>query len=503
MLAELIREHARFRPDAACIIFEGETTSYAGFVARIDRVAAALRRRGLVAGDRVALVARNHPAFYELALGCAAAGVILVPLNWRLAPREIAAILADAEPMLVIVDSELRELVAGAESGTEVMELADYAGWFDAEPAERAAPVDPDAVALILYTSGTTGTPKGAMLTNRNHAYTARLAREVWGMGAEAVNLVAMPLFHIGGIGYGMLALAAGGTTVVMSGAAPDAVLDAIARHGVTHAFFVPSVIHTLTDAALARGLSLPSLACIAYGAAPIGEALLRRAMTAFGCGFMHTYGMTETAGTVVSLAPRDHDPDGPHAGRLRACGQPVPWIELGVVDPATGDPKPAGEVGEIRIRSPMVMAGYWRRPDATTEAIDADGWLRTGDAAHRDADGYVYIVDRFKDMLVSGGENVYPAEVEGVLSGHPAVAEVAVIGVPHERWGETPKAFAVLRPDALVSERELIDFARARLAHYKCPTSVEFVAALPKSATGKILKREIRAGRGIERRQA
>jgi long-chain acyl-CoA synthetase len=248
-----------------------------------------------------------------------------------------------------------------------------------------------------------------------------------------------------------------------------------------------------LVDAPGVDEMNLKSLQRILYGAAPISEMLLKRAIAVFGCAFNHAYGMTETAGTVVTLAPQDHDPGGPLAHRLRSCGRPVPWAELALINPATGAAVPTGEVGEIRIRSPMNMLGYWRKPAETAATITADGWLCTGDAAYRDADGFVYIHDRYKDMIVSGGENIYPTEIENVLYDHPGVAEVAVIGVPHARWGETPKAFVIARANAQLSEAQLIAFTRSRLASYKCPTSVAFVTALPRNASGKILKRAMR----------
>ena len=229
------------------------------------------------------------------------------------------------------------------------------------------------------------------------------------------------------------------------------------------------------------------------YGGAPIGEAVLKRAIEMFGCGFIHCYGMTETAGTVITLVPEDHDPGGPRAHRLRSCGLPMPWVELALIDPATGDPVTTGEVGEICIRAAVNMLGYWNKPEETAKTITSEGWLCTGDAAWQDADGYIYIHDRFKDMIVSGGENIYPTEIENVLFEHPAVAQVAVIGVAHDRWGETPKAFVVSREGATPSEAELINFTRERLAHYKCPTSVSFVKAFPLSGSGKILKKEMR----------
>lgn len=492
-LADIIREHAERQPDAPCLSFEGETVSFGEMHARSSRVANALLSSGLVPGERVVVVARNGPAFYELAFGCAKAGAILVALNWRLSAREIDAILQDASPRLVIAGAEQRVLLP--ESCAAVIEVdTHYAVWRDAASTEdpRHTGAADDTVAM-LYTSGTTGLPKGVMISHRNLQYSERMAREVWGFSANSVNLVAMPLFHIGGLGYGMMALSQGGHTVLLQAPVPEPILEAVTRYRVTHAFFVPTVIQSLVNAPGVDEMQLDSLELMIYGAAPISETLLLRAIDVFGCGFSHAYGLTETSGTVVTLAPDDHDPGGPHAARLRSCGKALPWVELGLFDPHTGQRVDRGEVGEIRVRSGMVMRGYWNKPEATAETVDAEGWLHTGDAASQDAEGFLYIRDRYKDMIVSGAENVYPTEVENVLYQHPAVAETAVIGVADERWGETVKAVVVTRPGSDASAAELIAFARERLAHYKCPTSVSFLEALPRSASGKILKRELR----------
>jgi long-chain acyl-CoA synthetase len=462
---------------------------------RSSRVANALLQRGVRRGDRVAVIARNAPVHFELFFGCAKAAAIMLPINWRLSPPEILAILADASPSVLLVSTELRSSLSGMSSAPEVIDLDTvFPAWRDAASSvDPDPPIDPNDATLILYTSGTTGLPKGAMISHANLSYIERLARELWGFTADSVNLVAMPLFHIGGMGYGMMALSQGGHTVLLQQPAPAATIDAIRGHSVTHAFFVPAVIQMLVDAPGVDEMNLTSLQRVIYGASPISETLVKRAIAVFGCAFNHAYGMTETAGTVVTLAPQDHDPGGPLAHRLRSCGLPVPWAEVALVDPATGSPVRTGEVGEIRIRSGMNMLGYWRKPAETAATITSDGWLCTGDAAFRDADGYVYIHDRYKDMIVSGGENIYPTEIENVLSHHPGVVEVAVIGVTHPRWGETPKAFVVARSGTQLSEAELIAFTRTRLAHYKCPTSIAFVAALPRNASGKILKRQMR----------
>ncbi|CAB4933653.1 unannotated protein [freshwater metagenome] len=319
------------------------------------------------------------------------------------------------------------------------------------------------------------------------------MGREFYGMDARTVNLVPSPLFHIGGAGYSLTALGQGGHTVLVRDMDPTAVLGLIERHRVTHTFLVPAVVQMLAESPALPGTDISSLRRIAYGAAPMGETQLLTAIGLFGCDFMGVYGMTETAGSVVSLQPEDHDPGGARAHLLRSVGKPLPWLELRVVDPATGEDAPVGGVGEIWVRSGQNTVGYWGQPGLTGEALVGDGWLRTGDAAYLDAEGYVYMHDRIKDMVVSGGENVYPAEVENVLYAHPDVLEAAVIGVPSDRWGETVKAVVVRRPGTTLDEPGLIAFVRDRLAHYKCPTSVDFADELPRNASGKVLKKVLR----------
>ncbi len=488
---ETLRHHAAATPDAPALTFEGTMLSFAELDARSDRVAGALAAAGAGKGDRVAIVARNMLAHFELYFGCAKAGAILLPLNWRLSPAEIGPILADAEPALIFAASEFKAALA---SPAPVIELgAGYDAWRDAAGPLLDRTLDRHDPVLILYTSGTTGKPKGVVISAHNMSFLVRGAAELFGFTAASVHLLAMPLFHIGGIGCGMWALSQGGHTVLLQQPAPDQVIDNVRRYGVTHAFFVPAVIHQLVDTPGIDALQLTSLQRILYGASPISESLLRRAIAVFGCDFDHTYGMTEATGTVIALPPADHDPGGPLAHRLRSCGRPLPWIEVRLVDPANGEPVATGEVGEIRVRAESVMQGYWRKPAETAATISADGWLATGDAAWQDADGYIYIHDRYKDMIVSGGENIYPTEVENALTDHAAIAQVAVIGVAHERWGETPRAFIVKHAQATLTEAEVIAFARSRLAHYKCPTSVVFVTALPRNASGKVLKREMR----------
>ena len=490
--ADTLREFALQRADAPCLSQAGTTISYGQLHRRSSQLANVLLEHDLVAGDRVAIVARNAPVFYELIFACAKAGLIMLPVNWRLSPRELEEVLADAAPGLVLTDAEFADALPAAARVITCNETfsARINAASSLDPSVATAAADP---LLLLYTSGTTGRAKGVMISHRNLSFTSRMARDVWGFGPDAVNLVAGPLFHIGGIGYGMMALTQGGHTVVLPQPAPGSLLEAMVHYRVTHTFLVPAVIQSLVEAKGVDSMDLASLQLIVYGASPISETLLIRAMNVFGCGFSHAYGLTETSGTVITLPAEAHDPGGKNAGRLRSCGRPVPWAEVDLFDPKTGHRVREGEVGEIRVRSGMNMVGYWNNPEETRAAFAPEGWLRTGDAAWRDADGYYYIHDRFKDMIVSGGENIYPTEIENVLYEHPDVAAAAVIGVPHERWGETPKAIVVLRPDSAADEAQLIAFLRQRLAHYKCPSSIEFVEDMPRSASGKILKRELR----------
>jgi long-chain acyl-CoA synthetase len=280
---------------------------------------------------------------------------------------------------------------------------------------------------------------------------------------------------------------------VIIRDVDPGVILNAFEEYGVTHTFVVPAVIMLLLATPAVSSTDFSALRMVTYGASPISEKVLVQALHTFKCDFGQLYGLTETTGAITYLRPDEHDPEGLHAGWLRSCGRPFSHVELRIVDPESGADKAVGEVGELWTRSLQNMKGYWGKPDETALTITDEGWLRTGDAGYVDADGFVYLHDRVKDMIVSGGENIYPAEIENVLMAHPAVADAAVIGVPSEQWGEAVKAIVVKASGADLGERALMDFARERLAHYKCPTSVDFADALPRNPSGKLLKRELR----------
>ena len=497
--ADILRQLAISRGSSPALTFEDQTWSFAQLHERSSRSANALMAAGVGQGDRVALLTKNCAECFELMYACNKIGAIFTGLNWRLAPTEIQAIVHDAQPKVIIVSAAEEALLTDTcRNLTCIKRIVvlgqDFDGWrnaaVDSDPGHSG---DPDEVALLLYTSGTTGLPKGVMLTNQAMSFTPRLAAESWGMGADSVNLVAMPMFHIGGCGYGSSTMTVGGHTILLREVNPARIIEVIAKHKVTHTFLVPTVVQAVLEVPHVNEADLGSMQLLMYGAAPMGDVLLRRAIEVLRCQFMQAYGMTETAGTVVVLPPEDHEPQGSRAALLSSVGRVLPWVAMRVVNPQTKHDMPRGQVGEIWLRSEMVMQGYWNKPQDTAETLLEDGWLRTGDAAYLDADGYIYLFDRFKDLIISGGENIYPAEIENILNGHPAILEVAVIGMPHSRWGESPRAVVVLRQDMQATEQALIHYTREHLAHYKCPTSVVFTTQLPRNASGKLLKRELR----------
>jgi long-chain acyl-CoA synthetase len=501
-VADVTRHHARERPDQIALHFEGERISYDALDRRASQVAQGLLRAGIAPKTRVAVLAKNHPGFFELWFGAAKANVVLVPVNFRLAPPEIAYVVNDARAELLFVGPDFYDIVekvAPELAGVRAIIALDgkhpawtgYAAWRDREkPVDPLLPHRGDDCAIQMYTSGTTGHPKGAQLSHDNLLTLLPGALRTWGLWRDDdVNLVCMPLFHIGGSGWGLVGLYRGIENVVTRDFDPPAILRLIEERRITKALFVPAMMLFLLQAPQCRETDFSSLDLIVYGASPAPIDLLRSALKVFGCGLAQVYGLTETTGAITYLPPEDH---GEHAiERMKSCGKAADGIEIKVVD-ALGQALPAGEVGEVVCRTPQIMLGYWNLPDASARAI-RDGWFHTGDAGYLDKDGYLFIYDRVKDMIISGGENIYPAEVESALFGHPAIADVAVIGVPDAQWGEAVKAIVVKKPGVPVSEKELIDYARQRIAGYKVPRSVDFIDALPRNPTGKILKRELR----------
>jgi long-chain acyl-CoA synthetase len=492
-VADVVRRFARERPGHVALRHGARELTYAQLDERSNRLAQALLAGGVTDGSRIAYLGRSAPEVIELLFAVAKIGAVIVPLNWRLSPRELAGVLADAQAPLLIADSAYRATAEGLAPAALRIVGDDYEQWLlghDAvDPGGRGEPGD---VVVQMYTSGTTGVPKGVLTTHRNLAAAAATSA-CWAFDSDTVSLTPLPLFHIGGIGWVYCGLWHGATTILVSEFDAAAVLDDLERLRVTNPIFVPTMLQMLTAVPGAGDRDHGALRSITYGASPITTTTLRAALRTFGCPLIGLYGLTESTGGVVHLDGDDHHTDGPRQRLLRSAGRPYPWVELRIVDPATGDDVPSGSVGEVWMRAPNVMAGYFNRPAETAAAITGDGWLRTGDGGYLDGEGYLFLTDRVKDMIVSGGENVYPIEVEEVLAQHPEVADVAVIGVPDQRWGETVKALVVTRAGCAPAPEDLIAFARERLAGYKLPRSVEFVADLPRTPTGKVLKRELR----------
>jgi long-chain acyl-CoA synthetase len=490
-LADVLRDHARDHPAAPALIGDGSRRSFAELDDRTNRLAQALLADGIKPGDRVAHLDQNSPECVELLFAAAKVGAVAVPLNWRLAKPELEAILSDADAALLVCGGDHAE-AASSLADRVIVAGPEYEEWlagFDAEDPRFEAGADD--VAFQLYTSGTTGRPKGVLTTNGNLEALTRVS-ERWSLDADSVALVAMPLFHIGGLGWLLVAMARGAACVLVRSIEPETLVETMFSQRVSNAFLVPTVLQMLCGVEGVADRDWSALRSIAYGASPITTTTLKAALTTFGCPLFQVYGLTETTGAIVQLEPEDHDPDGPRAHLLRSAGRPYPWVELKVVSADTGDECPTGQVGEIRVRGTAVMPAYYRAEEETGAAFE-DGWFCTGDGGYLDKDGYLFLTDRVKDMIVSGGENVYPIEVEEALASYADVSEVAVIGLPDERWGEVVTAVVVARGEHEVDEDALVAHARERLAGYKLPRRIHVADQLPKTPTGKILKRELR----------
>ncbi|MBZ4558568.1 long-chain fatty acid--CoA ligase [Mycobacterium avium subsp. hominissuis] len=495
-LAGIVERHAQRRPDAIAIRYGERQWSWAEWSSRIRRAAGALRGAGIERGQCVAFLDKNHPACLEVLIGGASVGAVTTVVNWRVIGDELVHVLADSGARVLVVGAELRPAAEAAArrvpSLERIIEVGDeYESLLAAaEPAPSDTGVDTDETALVIYSSGTTGQPKGVLLSQRalvNHA--ANLA-PAFPFGDGDANLVAMPLFHVGGIGYALFGIRAGAPTIMTREPDAAALIGAV-RAGATHAFFVPPVIARFLDAGEAAHASIAGLRYIVYGAAPMPLPLLHRALSTWpGTKFVQVYGQTELCGAVTALSDDDHRDTARPELQLSA-GKAVQGCEIRIVDPDSGAELPTGRSGEVWVRSNQNMSGYLNRAEATAETITADGWVRTGDVGRLDADGYVYIEDRLKDMIITGGENVYGPEVESVLIEHPAVVDAAVIGVPDDFWGESVKAIVVADGD--VDAADVIEFCRRHLAGFKCPRTVDFVAELPRNASGKILKTQLR----------
>lgn len=499
-IADTIRMHGQESAEETALICEDSIISWGQLYHRASQVANALAAEGVTPQDRVAFLDKNSVEHFEVFFGSSLLNAVSVDINWRLAPSEISYIVNDTQSKVIIVGPDFIsaiKLIADQLSYVkkivvlgEHKDYESYKSW-----VARAPAVDPKKViqksdiACQFYTSGTTGRPKGVMLTNDNLFNNIQFRLDNFGISKSSVNLVAMPLFHIGGSKMTNYALFAGCKNVILRNPNPEILVNLISKHRITHTFLVPAILQSMLQVPGNSERDFHSLKTIVYGGSSISEKVLVDAIHTFGCNFWQAYGLTETTGDIVSLLNKDSD-----FRHLRSAGKANPGVELRIVDPVSRLDVHKGKVGEIWTRSPLNMAGYWNLPKETANTIVVDGWLRTGDAGYLDEEGYLYVTDRIKDMIISGGENIYPAEIENILMSFPGILDAAVIGVPSDRWGETPKAIIVRKPGSNPSAEEVIVYCRERLAHYKCPTSVDFVDSIPRNPSGKVLKRELRA---------
>lgn len=506
-LDEVLRLHDKDRPDKIAMRAGDRTWTYAELYSESSRVAQGLLAEGVSPQERVAFLDRNVPEYFSLLFGAAMVNAVTLAVNWRLAAPEMEYILNHAQARVLLIGAEFLGHLAKMELETvervlvvgEAGEFTRYDDWVAShEPIDPELGCEPQETCYQLYTSGTTGRPKGVELTHRNLMAAMEVGARTWSVDETSVVMVAMPLFHIAGSGWAVCGFCRGAESVLVRELDPKEVFRLIEAHGVTNTLFVPAVLQMLCATAGVEETDFSSLRSIVYGASPISEEVLARSIQIFGCGFIQVYGLTETTGAITAMSEEDHDPGGPKAHLLRSAGKPWGDTRVRIVDAETNQDLPNDQVGEIWIWSSQNMRGYWRNAEATEEAYpegrdeNGIGWFRTGDAGYM-REGYLYIHDRVNDMILSGGENIYPAEIENVLMSHPAIADVAVIGVPSEKWGEAVKAFVVDAAAGAASDQDLIAYCRERIAHFKCPTSIDRVDALPRNPSGKILKTNLR----------
>lgn len=505
-LADITRTQAVERPDAPALICDDRTLTYLQLDQESSQVANALLASGVGSQDRVGFIGKNIAEYFTLTFGAAKINAVTVAVNWRLAPPEMDYILDNAEVKTLVVEAEFLDHLSKMELprnpqiivvGNTEKHLS-FNDWFQAQSVEDPmVPSDFDDTSVQLYTSGTTGLPKGAELSNANFDAVIAPISKMIGLSADSVILHVLPLFHIGGSGVAITGLFNGATNVVHRDVDPGRIFADIPGRGVTAAFMVPALLQALPMIPGASDVDYSSLQKIFYGASPITEDALVASMALLKCPHAQAYGLTETTGVVTWLPPEDHDPGGPRAELLRSAGKPVDSVELRIAG-AGGNALPDGEVGEIWVRAKHNMKGYWNNPSATSatfpEGRDESGlgWLSTGDAGYT-KDGYLFIHDRVKDMIVSGGENIYPAEIENAIMSNPAVADVAVIGIPSERWGESPLALIIPAEGHDPSADDVIAHCAGRLAKFKLPTAVERIDEIPRNPSGKILKVDLR----------
>ncbi|MGJ9412599.1 long-chain-fatty-acid--CoA ligase [Aeromicrobium sp. CF4.19] len=503
-LSDFHAHRAEHEPDGLCWTYLDRTWTWAQAWDDARRLAGALVAEGIGRGDRIATLDKNNPAILTATQASCLVGCANAIVNWRLAGDELDYVINDSGARILLVGHELVDQVALIRDRLTHVERIIVLGGPDdeyddllaaADPIDRRADVEPDDPCLVMYSSGTTGRPKGVVLTQHNMVVHTRNAIGDIVYGEGDMMLIAMPMFHVGGSSYALFGPATGTPGYVIREVDPQLLAQAMMA-GVTHAFLVPAVVAGLLQAGPDAMALFSRLKVFTYGAAPMPLPVLRGALEHWtATEFTQVYGMTEMGGVVTILDHAAHQEalsEGGHEERLVSAGKPIPGVEARVVDPATLTDVDPGASGELWWRTEQATPGYLGKPEASADLL-VEGWLRSGDVGRIDDDGFVFIEDRVKDMIITGGENVYSPEVERVLAEHPSVLEIAVIGVPDDRWGESVKAVVALKPGEVVTSDELIAWTRERLAGYKTPRSIDVVEALPRNPSGKILKRDLR----------
>lgn len=501
---DILLQHVEHQPEKAVTIYGGHETSYLQLTQMARRLGGYFRSKGLKQGDVVALLLGNSDMFVTCYFACQAAGVSVLPINTRLAPREIEYILNHSRAKLLVYGQEFNETVEELMpsipliqhfihvEGPETLRGTSIGQAIHESDEVAVTPFQDDDTAVIFYTSGTTGKPKGVMLSHKNCKAIAKMWREAMDLEKSEQVLIVAPLFHCAAAHVFMLpTIQAGGTLVIEKGFSPKQTMEAVQRYDVTLFFGVPAMYTLLLNQPDLHTLHVPHLRMLTYGAAPMPYELIKKVKQIFPqAKVQNLYGQTENAPGATTLKD-------PHAlSKVGSVGQPLPGCQVRIVDDE-GFEVPVGEVGEIIIKGPHVMKGYLNNPEATALTMRED-WMLSGDLGRMDDEGFLYIVDRKKDMIIRGGENIYPIEVEEVLFEIPTVLEAAVIGIPHEIYGEVPKAYVVIKDGNGLTEEEVIAFCEKRLAKYKVPFHVEFLDALPRNASGKVLKTVLRQQEGV-----
>ena len=481
--------------------FEDKETTFKELDIFSNKVAQGLIKEGCKPDSRVAYLGKNSDIFFEFMYGTFKSRTVTVGVNWRLAPPEVAFILNDSQSEVLFVGPEffglIEEIIDEIPTVKKIITVGgnhddwqDFTSWRDSfEDKDPMLESNGNDDVIQLYTSGTTGHPKGVQLTNKNFYAATDLTIETIPFPSGSKSMICMPVYHVAGTNFGIWGLLQGCNNVIIPEVDPGLILELVESEKIEMVLWVPAVILFLIQHPNIEKTDFSSLKMVLYGASPIAEDTVTKAIEIMKCGFYQVYGLTETSGAITCLIPEDHDPQ---RNKLRSCGKALPGVEIKIID-EDGMEVSQGNVGEILTKSDLNMKGYWNNSEATEKSIQ-DEWFYSGDAGFFDEEGFLYIHDRVKDMIVSGGENIYPAEVENALMSHAEILDAAVIGVPDEKWGESTKGFVVLSKDSNLSSEDIISFTKSKIASYKCPKSIEFIEMLPRNPSGKVLRRELRA---------